>query len=80
VLTPESIALLTDTLPIDGRGLGWAVHEVDGESYLEHMGGGAGFATNMRIYPEAGLGIVILANGTDLDRSGLADLLRSLDW
>jgi CubicO group peptidase (beta-lactamase class C family) len=80
VLTPESIALLNDAQAIDGRGLGWAVHEVNGERYLEHMGGGAGFATNMRIYPEAGLGIVLLANGTDLDRSGLADLLRSLDW
>jgi CubicO group peptidase (beta-lactamase class C family) len=80
VLTPGSIALLSDTQAIDGRGLGWAVHEVNGERYLEHMGGGAGFATTMRIYPEAGLGIVLLANGTDLDRSGLADLLRSLDW
>jgi CubicO group peptidase (beta-lactamase class C family) len=80
VLTPGSIDLLSDTQAIDGRGLGWAVHEVNGERYLEHMGGGAGFATNMRIYPEAGIGIAILANGTDLDRSGLADLLRSLEW
>ncbi len=80
VLTPGSIALLNDAQAIDGRGLGWAVHEANGERYLEHMGGGAGFATNMRIYPEAGLGIVLLANGTDLDRSRLADLLRSLDW
>jgi hypothetical protein len=44
------------------------------------MGGGAGFATTMRIYPEAGLGIAILANGTDLDRAGLADLLRTIEY
>ena len=80
ILSPESIAALTDTAPIDGRGLGWFVGETNGERYLEHMGGGAGFATTMRIYPEAGMGIAILANGTDLDRKGLADLVRSLDW
>lgn len=80
VLSPESVAKLTETSPIDGRGLGWYVGESDGERYLEHMGGGAGFATTMRIYPESGIGIAVLANGTDLDRDGLAGLLKSLDW
>jgi CubicO group peptidase (beta-lactamase class C family) len=80
VLSPESISMLTDTAPIDGRSLGWAVGESNGERYLEHMGGGAGFATTMRIYPEAGIGIAILANGTELDRTGLADLLRTINY
>jgi D-alanyl-D-alanine carboxypeptidase len=80
VLSPESVSLLTDIEPIDGRGLGWFVGESNDERYLEHMGGGAGFATTMRLYPEAGIGIAILANGTDLDREGLAYLVRSLDW
>jgi D-alanyl-D-alanine carboxypeptidase len=80
ILRPHSISILTDTPPVDGRGLGWAVGEKDGERYLEHMGGGAGFATTMRIYPDSDLGIAILSNGTDLDRTGLADLLHSLDW
>lgn len=80
ILLPESISTLTETAPIDGRGLGWYVGESNGERYLEHMGGGAGFATTMRIYPEAGLGITILANGTDLDRAGLADLLRTINY
>jgi hypothetical protein len=44
------------------------------------MGGGAGFATTMRLYPESGIGIAILANGTDLDREGLADLLKTIDF
>jgi D-alanyl-D-alanine carboxypeptidase len=80
ILSPESIATLTETPPIDGRGLGWYVGESNGERYLEHMGGGPGFATTMRIHPGSGIGIAILANGTDLDRDGLADLIRSLDW
>jgi CubicO group peptidase (beta-lactamase class C family) len=80
ILSPESVSMLTDTAPIDNRGLGWYISETNGERYLEHMGGGAGFATTMRIYPEAGMGIAILANGTDLDRTGLADLLRNLEY
>jgi D-alanyl-D-alanine carboxypeptidase len=80
ILRPDSVSLLTHTPPVDGRGLGWAIGETDGERYLEHMGGGAGFATTMRIYPDSGLGIAILSNGTDMDRTGLADLLHSLDW
>jgi D-alanyl-D-alanine carboxypeptidase len=80
VLSPESVSTLTETSPIDGRGLGWYVGESDGERYLEHMGGGPGFATTMRLYPETGIGIAILANGTDLDREGLADVLRHLNW
>jgi D-alanyl-D-alanine carboxypeptidase len=80
ILRPESISMLTETMPVDSRGLGWAVGETDGERYLEHMGGGAGFATTMRLYPASGLGVAILSNGTELDRTGLADLLHSLDW
>lgn len=80
ILSLESISTLTNTPPINGRGLGWAVGESNGELYLEHGGGGPGFAATMRLYPESGLGIVILANGTDLDRDGLADLLKTLNY
>jgi CubicO group peptidase (beta-lactamase class C family) len=80
ILRPESISMLTETTPVDGRGLGWAVSTSNDERYLEHMGGGAGFATTMRLYPASGLGIAILSNGTELDRTGLADLLHSMDW
>jgi D-alanyl-D-alanine carboxypeptidase len=80
ILLPESVSTLTDTTPIDGRGLGWFVGKLNNERYLEHKGGGAGFATTMRIYPDIGLGIAILANGSDLDRAGLVDLLKSLNW
>ncbi|MBI5950441.1 MAG: beta-lactamase family protein [Chloroflexi bacterium] len=80
ILLPESVSTLTDTTPIDGHGLGWSVGESNGERYLEHMDGGPGFATTMRIYPDSGIGIAILANGTDLDRAGLADLLRNINY
>ncbi len=80
ILLPESISTLTNTAPLDGRGLGWAVGESNGERYLEHGGGGPGFAAIMRLYPDDRLGIAILSNGTDLDRDGLADLIKSLKW
>jgi CubicO group peptidase (beta-lactamase class C family) len=80
ILLPKSISTLTDTEPIDGHGLGWWVGESNGIRYIQHMGSGPGFATTMRIYPDTGLGIAILANGTDLDRNGLADLLGQMDW
>lgn len=80
VLHPESVSLLTETAPIDGHGLGWFIGEANGSRYLEHAGGGPGFATMMRLYPDDGLGIAILANGTDLDRDGLMDLLAEMDW
>jgi len=80
ILLPESVSTLTDTAPINGRVLGWSVSESNGGRYLEHMGGGPGFATTMRIYPDSGIGIAILANGTDLDRAGLADLLRNINY
>lgn len=80
ILQPDSVSMLTETQPIDGHGLGWVVsHSVDA-SYLEHAGGGPGFATIMRLYPKKGIGFAILANGTDLDRTGLMDLLAGMDW
>jgi CubicO group peptidase (beta-lactamase class C family) len=75
ILQPESISVLTEAAPIGGRGLGWAVGATNGVRFLEHWGGGPGFATFMRLYPDRGLGLAVLANGTDLDRAGLADLL-----
>ncbi len=80
ILKPESISLMTDMVPVAGRGLGWAVTCNSSTFYLDHAGGGPGFATFMRIYPSRDLGVTILSNGTDLDGSRLADLLGSLDW
>ena len=62
------------------HGLGWYVIPEESQLRLQHDGAGPGFATTMRLYPEKGLGIVILANGTDLDRDGIAARLAELDW
>jgi len=78
LLSPASVALMTQTAPIDGHGLGWFVSRDPNNFYLEHTGGGPGFATFMRIYPEQGLGVALLANGTDLDYAGLANLLAGV--
>jgi D-alanyl-D-alanine carboxypeptidase len=80
ILKPESISLMTNSAVLNGHGLGWIVGQEIGNFYLEHTGGGPGFATFMRLFPEKGLGVALLANGTDLDYAGLAVLLASVDW
>jgi CubicO group peptidase (beta-lactamase class C family) len=62
------------------QGLGWA-YVVEGDDFfIAHSGGGPGFAANMRLYPDRGLGMVVLANGSYLAREELFDLVASLDW
>ncbi len=93
ILSEESVATMTNDSYVaagksaeDGgaegvyRGLGWKVVEDGGSFYIQHSGGGPGFATNMRLYPDRDLGMVIMANGTYLDREGIFDLAASLDW
>ena len=75
ILRPQSVSLLSETPAIDGHGLGWFVGTDDGERTLEHAGGGPGFASILRLYPGRGVGVAILANGTDLDRQRLVSLL-----
>ena len=46
-------------------GLGWFRRHSDsrrGRTHLEHLGGGGGYGTVMRLYPDRGLGIVAMAN------------------
>jgi D-alanyl-D-alanine carboxypeptidase len=80
ILQTQTVALLNHTLPVNGHGLGWFMGGPDGRPYLGHAGAGPGFATDLRLYPEKGLGIAILANGTDLDRDGLQELLSRMSW
>lgn len=50
--------------------LGWHVGNVDGEPYLFKEGGGGGFHAEMRIYPERGIGTVVMVSNTDFDSTG----------
>jgi CubicO group peptidase (beta-lactamase class C family) len=92
ILSQQSVALMTGDSHLAGEGphlaayqdaqhgLGWYVIPEGQRLRLQHHGGGPGFATTMRLYPQEGLGIAILANGTDLDRDGIADRLAQIDW
>ena len=78
LLSPESTAEM-QAIGARGRrmdiGLGWfrrhARHK-GGERYLEHLGGGAGFFNLMRIYPDRGLGVLVMGNATRYDQERLA--------
>ena len=41
---------------------------------------GAAFTALMRLYPDEDLGIVILANGTNLERQDIADAVANIAW
>ena len=94
VLEPETVALMlhehrvragpSTVAPYYYRragmehGLGlWVFPTLHGERF-EHTGAGLGFATLVRLYPEEGLTIALLANGTVLDREGIADRVYEL--
>ena len=51
------------------QGLGWkSYQDPQGRTYLGHAGAGPGLATEMRIYPEERLGIVLMGNDTTFDQ------------
>lgn len=55
-----------------GVGLGWKLGDADGVRFWNHEGGGAGFTSETRIYPDAQLGIVLLMNATQTRALSLA--------
>jgi len=60
--------------PIDMT-LGWHIDSLKGETYYYKEGGGAGFHSEMRMYPKSGIASVIMTNKTSFDsRNILSDL------
>ncbi len=51
-----------------GMSLSWFTGELNGARYYTHAGGGGGYYVEIRIYPESGVGSVIMFN-----RSGMRD-------
>jgi D-alanyl-D-alanine carboxypeptidase len=45
-----------------GVALGWKIGRTKGRAFLNHEGGGAGFTSELRLYPDAGLGIALGMN------------------
>lgn len=90
ILSPQSVALMTGESQVAGEGpnmaaytngrhgLGWYVIPEGQRLRLQHDGAGPGFATTMRLYPAEKVAIIIMANGTDLDRDGIANRLAQL--
>ena len=81
LLSPSSIAaMMPRSDEVDGRALGWAEFATTGRVYVQHRGGGPGFASIMRLYPDEKLGIAILANGTSLNDSEIVDAVAGMNW
>ena len=78
LLSSASVAAM-QKLQASGRaldvGLAWFRRKSDTpseERYWEHLGGGAGFWTMMRVYPDRNLGLVTMGNATAYDHQRLA--------
>ena len=87
ILQPETVSMMNvvfESLSPDNtyaQGLGWQAHlSADGRRSLGHSGGGSGFATIFRVYPDENLGIAVMANDSTIDREILADVLAGVNW
>jgi CubicO group peptidase (beta-lactamase class C family) len=64
-------------------GMGWFRRgKVRPAEFLEHLGGGVGFWTCLRVYPEQGLGAVVMGNATTYDHNAIvtAAILEVAEW
>jgi D-alanyl-D-alanine carboxypeptidase len=53
--------------------LGWHLGALDGEPFFYKEGGGGGFHSMMRLYPNSGIGTVVMTNATGFDVRVLLD-------
>eukprot|EP01083_Nonionella_stella_P186449 682479_1 len=62
-----------------GVGYGWKIGKtLDDRMFINHEGGGPGFHSEMRIYPEYDCGIVICCNYSSVHPKGLAHLTHQI--
>jgi CubicO group peptidase (beta-lactamase class C family) len=81
LLTEDSLKLLRPQGDaVQDLPLGWAEFSSGERLWVQHRGGGPGFASIMRLYPEEGLGIVIMANSTNLLSEPVVSALANIDW
>ncbi|MGE5346052.1 MAG: serine hydrolase domain-containing protein, partial [Acidithiobacillales bacterium] len=52
-----------------GVGLGWKIGRTGGRRFLNHEGCGAGFTSELRLYPDDALGMVLLMNLSSISRT-----------
>lgn len=53
--------------------LGWHIGSIGGVRFFYKEGGGGGFHSMMRLYPERSIGTVVMVNATSFDVRGLLD-------
>ncbi len=63
-------------LPI---GLGWQLGALDDEAYAYHLGGGAGFRSELRVYPRIRYAVAVIANESSFDTDSLSRVLIEPD-
>jgi CubicO group peptidase (beta-lactamase class C family) len=78
ILSPESVALLlAPQIGPDGTlgeiGLAWHFGGEAPHPFVEHDGGGPGIQAKLRLYPDDGLAVAVMANGAGVDRNAVAD-------
>jgi hypothetical protein len=52
-----------------GVGLGWKIGVADGCRFLNHEGSGAGFTSELRLYPSESMGVVVLMNKSSMSKT-----------
>jgi CubicO group peptidase (beta-lactamase class C family) len=86
ILSPDSVAMMQEISARGGKldvGLGWYRQHPDSDgkrTFLEHLGGGAGFFNDMRIYPAESLGVVVMGNSTKYDIERIIEDVQSTNW
>jgi CubicO group peptidase (beta-lactamase class C family) len=77
LLSPTSRALLFTTQPAPGpaRSLGWFAGALDDEPWYAHAGGGAGYYSEVRVYPRLARASVVMFNRTGIRDEHVLDRL-----
>jgi CubicO group peptidase (beta-lactamase class C family) len=55
--------------------LAWSIGELDGRHFFGHRGGGLGYVAEVRLYPDSGLGSILMINMTTPSQRAAADVL-----
>ncbi len=75
----SAAAMRTRQLDLRGRpmpiGLGWRPGPDGGEAFWYHLGGGGGFKSELRLYPERGYGVAVVASETSFDTGEISRLV-----
>jgi len=66
---------LTNNNKATGMCLSWFKGQLNGKQYLAHAGGGGGYYCEIRIYPDLGIGSVIMFNRTGMSDERYLDKL-----